>query len=488
MFRHSTTLLITLCSMYLMSCSDNNQIVGVGQQITVFSGSSANSANTANTSSSTSCSLEEKNIRIVNLFKRDYLFNEEVQIPADYQVLESSDLVQALKVSEKERYSFWVEDAQAYDRSFSQGISSGLFGFRPMYQLSETQLPEDGRFTLYLVEINSPAHKAGLRRGDTILSIDGITSVEIFTQFSSMNDAERYEYHVQLLGLDHSKDELTIVWQSAGDVQMFEQTIIRDSYTSDVVESAKIIDNQADTKTGYLAYRSFSEFSTERLIEAFDLFDTESVDNLIFDFRSNGGGLVSLAGFIANSSLNEQNTLTGESLLNYEYNERRSGLNQTFNFANDDYDIGADKVVVLIDAGSCSASELVINMLLPYVDVTIIGDQSSCGKPYGMEPAQICDGYLFPVTLKFTNANNDADYIDGFSPDCVVKDTVEYNWGDVKDPQIDEALHILNGGNCRTTESITVSLEAKNIQKQSKIDIVSTYSDYENPNAPLFKY
>jgi len=356
-----------------------------------------------------------------------------------------------------------------------------------MYQWSESNLPEEDRFTLYIVEKNSPAYNAGLRRGDTIVSIDGITSTEIFTELRSKSETEKYAYHVALLGLDHSKDELTIVWQRQDSAQQLDATIIRDSYTSDVVETAKIIESDI-TKTGYLAYRSFSEHSEQRVIEAFDLFDAQSADNLIFDFRSNGGGLVRIARDIVNSALNEKSTLTGQSMYSNQFNEDRSHYNETFSFSENDYSIGASSVVVIIDEGSCSASELVINMMLPYSDVTIIGDANSCGKPYGMERALICDSYLYPVTLKLTNANNEADFIDGFSPDCVVEDSVEYDWGDINDPQIDEALHILNGGTCRTTNAQDVSLASKSTQNQKKSQRVSTYADYENSNAPLFKY
>ena len=480
MFRHSTSLLITIFAFIFVSCDNKDSAVSIGRQISEFSINH-------NIEENQSCLLEEQNQKIVDVFQSHYLFNDEMQIPADYKALNTQDLVQSLRVSEKEEYSFWIEDSASYDASFSQGLSSGLFGFRLIYIWSESGLPEDDRLAMYVVESNSPAYEAGLRRGDTIVSIDDVTSTEIYTQLRSMDDSQRYSYLVALLGLDHSKDELNIVWETKGNPQIFSATIDRDSYATDVVESAKVIDN-GESKTGYLAYRSFSEFSSDRLIESFDAFNEQSVDNVIFDFRSNGGGLVNLAMFIANSTLNNYNTLTGQPLLNYEFNTIRSFNNTTFNFADSNYSIGATQAVVIIDAGSCSASELVINMLKPYADVTIIGDQASCGKPYGMERTQICDGYLFPVTLKFTNADNEADYIDGFSPDCFVEDNNEYNWGDVNDPQINEALHILNGGSCRTIAPEVASLQAKSIQKQSKLQKVSTYTDYENPYAPIFKY
>ncbi|BCE03352.1 S41 family peptidase [Marinicellulosiphila megalodicopiae] len=434
-----------------------------------------------------SCTLEDKNEAIVSIFESDYLFNEDVQVPADYQVLPSADLVEALKVNGKEDFSFWVEDAVAFDQSFGQGISTGKFGFRPIYIESDTGNVEDDRLTFYVVEKNSPAYEAGLRRGDAILSIDGISKNEIFT-FLKNNDDDKdvvNAYHMYLFGYDNEKQSLHFVWRSSEDSSVYEATIERGSYTTNVIETSSVIDNAGQT-TGYFAYRSFAKYSAEELYDSFEYFSDQNVDNLILDLRSNSGGLVSLATAIVNSSLNARNSHSQLPMLNYEFNSLQSINNRTFSFWDNTYDIGASEVVVLIDSGSCSASELVINMMLPYANVTVIGDHASCGKPFAMPQIPICGSILFPVTMQMTNANNEGNYINGFNPDCVVADTLMYNWGNVNDPQIDEALHILNGGSCRT-QMEAVALESRNLKKSNKHFQSSTYLDYENSNSILIK-
>ena len=78
--------------------------------------------------------------------------------------------------------------------------------------------------------------------------------------------------------------------------------------------------------------------------------------------------------------------------------------------------LNLDRVFVLTGAGTCSASESVINSLRGVgVEVIQIGS-TTCGKPYGFYPRDNCGTTYFTIQFRGVNAQNFGDYADGFSP------------------------------------------------------------------------
>src|SRR5262249_16939702 len=119
--------------------------------------------------------------------------------------------------------------------------------------------------------------------------------------------------------------------------------------------------------------------------------------------------------------------------------------------------LNLSRVLVLTGAGTCSASESIINSLRG-VGVQVIQIASpTCGKPYGFFPQDNCGTTYFSLEFKGVNAVGFGDYSDGFSPSnavsgagtpvpgCAVADDFGHALGDPNEARLAAALGYLAG-------------------------------------------
>jgi hypothetical protein len=123
--------------------------------------------------------------------------------------------------------------------------------------------------------------------------------------------------------------------------------------------------------------------------------------------------------------------------------------------------LNLSRVFVLTSAGTCSASESIINSLTGIgVDVIQVGS-TTCGKPYGFYPQDNCGTTYFSIEFRGVNAVNFGDYTDGFSPQnapvptnavlpgCSVADDFAHALGDPAEGRLAAALnYIATPGTC----------------------------------------
>jgi hypothetical protein len=120
--------------------------------------------------------------------------------------------------------------------------------------------------------------------------------------------------------------------------------------------------------------------------------------------------------------------------------------------------LGLRRVTVLTTAGTCSASEAVINGLRGVdVEVNIIGGQT-CGKPYGFTPVDNCGTTYFSIEFKGVNAKGFGDYPDGLAPTCTVADDLGHAVGDPAEGMLAAALSY------RATNACPASTHASAVQ------------------------
>lgn len=217
---------------------------------------------------------------------------------------------------------------------------------------------------------------------------------------------------------------------------------------------------------GYICYNQFisdngdgSQIYKKSLLNTFKYFKDENINELVLDFRYNPGGLIDLSVLI--SSLVVPNIDTTNTAIITKYNsklnpiyEQQNKINIKFEYYPESY-VGNNlkRIFVLTGNGTASASEAVINSLLPYIDVIKIGEKTY-GKNYGSEmftevqnPENIW--VLQPIVLKLYNANGKSDYADGFVPDHEVN---EFNYplidlGNQNEPLLNKAISIIQGKN-----------------------------------------
>jgi hypothetical protein len=106
------------------------------------------------------------------------------------------------------------------------------------------------------------------------------------------------------------------------------------------------------------------------------------------------------------------------------------------------------RVTLLVDSGTASASEAVINGLMG-IDITVnlIG-ASTYGKPYGFTPQGNCGRIYYAVEFKGENHKGFSAFDTGFAPNCAVTDDLNFQLGDVAEPRLAEALQYMKSGIC----------------------------------------
>jgi C-terminal processing protease CtpA/Prc len=101
----------------------------------------------------------------------------------------------------------------------------------------------------------------------------------------------------------------------------------------------------------------------------------------------------------------------------------------------------------LVGPQTASASEAVINGLEPYLDITLVGEQTY-GKPVGSTTRTHCDDAVTPITFRVVNSRGKSDYFEGLPVDCAVPDDLERELGDTGEARFAAALALMDGAEC----------------------------------------
>ena len=209
---------------------------------------------------------------------------------------------------------------------------------------------------------NAPGFAAGMDRGTELLAIG--TDAGNLQLVSTLMASGGPQAVVNALGPSDPGVARVIRFERT-DGSVIEATITKTSFDLDPISDrygALIIDD-GGKQVGYLNLRTFIVGdAAEQLRDAFELFNANNVSELIIDFRYNGGGLVSVA--------NTFGDLLGEGRVGQVWSqtvlrESKSSENSTRVFANEVQSLKASKVAFITTGSSASASELVINSMLP---------------------------------------------------------------------------------------------------------------------------
>jgi hypothetical protein len=226
------------------------------------------------------------------------------------------------------------------------------------------------------------------------------------------------------------------------------------------VRLAKVLDTD-DGKVGYLHFNEHNAVAESQLVTAFQGFKDAGVKDLVLDMRYNGGGLLSIASELAYMIAGPDAT-SGKVFERPIYNDKTVPqpaimfqakalgypADKTIKAGTALPYLGLKRVTMLMAAGTCSASEAVINGLRGVdVEVTLIGGES-CGKPYAFIPASNCGTTYFGIQMQGVNDKGFGDYADGFAPTCRVNDDLSHAQGDPAEGMLAAALGYRSSGAC----------------------------------------
>lgn len=255
-----------------------------------------------------------------------------------------------------------------------------------------------------------PAEKAGLKPKDVIVEIDGKSALD-----QSVSQAVS-----QIRGDAGTNVKLKVI---RGGTEELNFDITRQSITIPSVTTKTLEGN-----IGYIKIARFSEDTTDLVTKAAEGFQATVVKGMILDLRGDPGGLLNSAVEVSSLWLDNKVVLT----------ERRDGtVVRTFNSKGTPVLKGIP-TVVLVDAGSASASEITAGALRDNNVATIIGEKSF-GKGSVQQLVKFRDDSVLKVTIArwYTPSGKNIDK-EGISPDKEVKN-VDADVKAGKDAQLDAA-------------------------------------------------
>lgn len=329
------------------------------------------------------------------------------------------------------------------NRGFGLFVSLGAINEKTAYPI------------IYYAEGGSSAAQAGIGRSDVILGIDDDQDFSVPVSCESggcrfLDDKIRQTVVNKLLAAMEQSSMRLKVRHTDGK----ESTIM---ISSTPYEVNPIIKNKVflypAKAIGYLALSSFESVpegkaNRSRLNQVFDSFEQNQIRDLIFDLRYNTGGHVSTVEYIANKTVGA----TADKGLMYKY-ILNTYLSQPNSLPGESFDevsfqrnnkLDLSTVYFLVTDVTASASELLINVLRPYMNVVIIAEHNGTyGKPVGFFRQKIMGKTgLWVASFKLANARNQTDYWDGIGADQRnVADYIFRDFGDTDETMLSAALN-----------------------------------------------
>ena len=276
----------------------------------------------------------------------------------------------------------------------------------------------DGEYlTIVSPLAGSPAELAGLRSGDKIIAIDG----------EDMTGIPPEEVRLKVLGPDGSKVTLTV--RREEELEPLEFVITRAQITIHSAEGKMLADGIA-----YVDINTFGDKTTEELRTTLEHLLAQNPKGLVIDLRNNPGGYLVTAIEVSSEFIDN-------GVIMYEqYGDgRREQYEALGNGQATDIPI-----VVLINEGSASASEILAGALQDYERATLVGEKSyGKGSVQTHQPLSNNQGAARVTIAKWLTPKERAIDQVGLQPDVYVEMAPEDFVSD-QDPQLDVALETLN--------------------------------------------
>ena len=218
-----------------------------------------------------------------------------------------------------------------------------------------------------------PSDEAGLAIGDRFLSVDD----------SAVAGNKITSERIKKLLRGPGNSKVTVKMMRGNRVMTF--VIRRGTIPIPSLDAAYVIDQS----TGYIKLNKFAETTFEEFMKSLESLKEKKIDKLILDLRGNGGGILDEAVQIADEFLDGEKLIVytkGDKTDKEIYKARRPGLFET------------GKLVVLIDEGSASASEVVAGAIQDWDRGTILG-RRSFGKGLVQQQYMLSDGSGLRLTV-----------------------------------------------------------------------------------------
>ncbi len=349
-----------------------------------------------------------------------------------------------------DKFSFITDDYRKLDNHF-QGITKSMGYFISLYIDNANEITG---IVDYVIK-GGPADKAGLARGNAILSVNH----QVITpkNYQSLFSGDSLTFVLGYISSDYMEHslykEVTVVAEELHESPIFLDTIYQ-------------INNK---KIGYFIYNYFVPVYDNDLNNIFKNFKDQGIQDLVLDLRYNSGGSVQSAIYLASMIYG---TDTNKFFLNTKFNNNyENDLLKEYgssyfqiNFADHIKQtqaiplnsLGLKNIVILTSKSTAFAGELLIYGLRPYMNVYLIGTNTFGEligaleiKDYTAQGVVNPNHYyaMVPVIFKFSNVAGFAEYSDGLPASYVLPENPSHmqTLGNTDDPLLNSAISYLSG-------------------------------------------
>lgn len=260
---------------------------------------------------------------------------------------------------------------------------------------------EDNALLIVNVIPGGPAHQGGLRVGERIVEVDGLSMMQVSTDAAAD----------MLKGIEGSTVDLTI-HSREGQARRLQLRRLRVEVPS--IEDAGIVDRQYGI--AYLRLSSFQKTTGKDFESALWDLHRQGMRSIIVDVRGNPGGLLTASVEVADKFVSQGSivrTIGRSTAENHDYRAHAAGTWRV-------------PLIVLIDGDSASASEIFAGAIRDHRRGTLIGKRSyGKGSVQGIFPLDVANAGVRLTTAKFYSPSGRAIADHGVHPDIVVRSTAK---------------------------------------------------------------
>ena len=353
------------------------------------------------------------------------------------KLYEKIDLFSEVLEKINQEYVEEIDQSEVMDSAIN-GILQSLdpySGYMSPEIFKETQIETSGEFGGLGIEVSmeagvvkiitpiddTPASKAGVKAGDYIVRING-EQVQGKTLMEAVN---------LMRGPVGTSIEITIRRKGLKKAKIFK-------ITREIIEIKSVVSELKDKKVGYLRLRSFNENSDTQLKkEISKLEKNEKLVGYILDLRNNPGGLLSQAVKISDFFLDDGEIVSTKG--------RKSRENRKF-FARKGDRINGKPLIVLVNRGSASASEIVAGALQDQKRAVLLGETTyGKGSVQSIIPLKNRGAIRLTISKYYLPSGKSISDI-GVSPDIKVEEKEkDFLINTITDNQLNYAIKLLSG-------------------------------------------
>lgn len=286
----------------------------------------------------------------------------------------------------------------------------------------------EGYITVVAPIYGTPAHRAGIKAGDRVVSIDDTDVREISID----------KVATMMRGEPGTQVKIGVIREGSPSVIDFE-------ITREIIEVNPVTHEVLDQDIGYIRLIEFNEHASENVNLALDHFDQLGIKDIIMDLRDNPGGIIDQAVKVAGRFVPEGPVV---------HVDRRTAPRQTFRSGQKQPKYN---LAVLVNGGSASASEIVAGAVQDTAAGVLIGTQTF-GKGTVQQILPLSNGAKVKLTIaKYLTPSGRAIDGEGITPDIVVENP---------DPEGEYGQQLVPINGDRKLEPNTVGLDVLGVEQR----------------------